>query len=192
VSKADLTIKPLTSDTWADFESVMGNNGGARGCWCMHWRLSMDEWMQGKGDGNRAAMRRLAKRKTPPGVVAYAGDEPIAWCGFGDRADYPRMRRSSLLKPIDDQPVISLTCLLVRKGHRGEGWSAELIGAVCDYLADTAETRTVEAYPVDPEDGRKAGADNAMTGIASAFRAAGFTEVARPRADRPVMRRSLG
>jgi hypothetical protein len=30
-----------------------------------------------------------------------------------------------------------------------------------------------------------------MTGIASAFRAAGFTEVARRKADRPIMRRSL-
>jgi GNAT superfamily N-acetyltransferase len=124
-------------------------------------------------------------------VVAYAGDEPIAWCAFGDRADYPRMRRSSLLKPVDDEPVISLTCLLVRKGYRGEGRSSELVDAVCDYLASTADTRTVEAYPVDPVEGRKAGADNAMTGIASAFRAAGFTEVARPRGDRPVMRRSL-
>lgn len=191
MNTAELTIKPLTSDTWTDFETVMGANGGARGCWCMHWRLTMDEFMQGKGDGNRAAMRKLAKRKTPPGVLAYADDEPIAWCAFGDRADYARMRRSSLLKPIDDEPVVSLTCLLVRKGHRGTGRSSQLIDAVCDYLADTAQTRTVEACPVDPADGRKAGADNAMTGIASAFRAAGFTEIARPRSDRPVMRRSL-
>jgi GNAT superfamily N-acetyltransferase len=187
----ELTVKPLTPDTWDDFETVMGTNGGARGCWCMHWRLSMAQWMAGKGDGNKAAMRDLAERETPPGVVAYLDDEPIAWCGYGDRSEYPRMRRSSLVKPVDQEPVISLTCLLVKKGHRGEGRSTELIAAVCEYLAETAETRTVEAYPVEPAKGRKAGADNAMTGMASAFRAAGFTEVARPRNDRPVMRYSL-
>ena len=187
----NLKVRPLASDTWDDFEAVMGPNGGARGCWCMHWRLSMNEFMAGKGDGNKAAMRKLAKRRTPPGVVAYLDDEPVAWCGFGDRSDFPRMERSALLKPVDDEPVVSLTCLLVRKGHREKGLSARLISAVCDYLADTADTRTVEAYPVEPAEGRKAGPDNAMTGIASAFRAAGFTEVARPRKDRPVLRYSL-
>jgi GNAT superfamily N-acetyltransferase len=187
----NLKVRPLASDTWDDFEAVMGTNGGARGCWCMHWRLSMNEFMAGKGDGNKAAMRKLAKRRTPPGVVAYLDDEPVAWCGFGDRSDFPRMERSALLKPVDDEPVVSLTCLLVRKGHREKGLSAQLISAVCDYLADTADTRTVEAYPVEPAEGRKAGPDNAMTGIASAFRAAGFTEVARPRKDRPVLRYSL-
>jgi GNAT superfamily N-acetyltransferase len=184
-----LMVKPLTKDTWDDFETVMGSNGGARGCWCMHWRLSSEEWMRGKGDGNRAAMRELAGHRTPPGVVAYLDGEPVAWCGFGDRSDYPRMQRSSVLKPVDDEPVISLTCLLVKKGHRGDGLSSALITAVCDYLADTAKTRTIEAYPVEPAGGRKAGADNAMTGIASAFLDAGFTEVARPKTDRPVMRR---
>jgi GNAT superfamily N-acetyltransferase len=191
VSAPTLTVKPLAPGTWADFETVMGGNGGARGCWCMHWRLSIGEWMEGKGDGNKEAMRDLAARDTPPGVVAYLDDEPVAWCGFGDRADFPRMQRSSLLKPVDDEPVISLTCLLIRKGHRGEGLSSALIAAVCDYLAETGETRTLEAYPVEPAEGRKAGADTAMTGIASAFRAAGFTEVARPRRDRPVMRYAL-
>lgn len=181
----------MTTDTWDDFETVMGTNGGARGCWCMHWRLSKDEWMAGKGDGNKAAMRKLAKRRTPPGVVAYRDDEPVAWCGFGDRKDYPRMERSSLLKPVDDEPVVSLTCLLVKKGHRGEGLLSELITAVCGYLADNADIRTVEAYPVEPAEGRKAGADNAMTGIASAYLDVGFTEVARPRRDRPVLRYSL-
>ena len=45
----------------------------------------------------------------------------------------------------------------------------------------------MEAYPIEPPQGRKAGADNPMTGIASAFLAAGFAGVALPRSDRPVM-----
>lgn len=188
---ANLKVRPLTSDTWDDFETVMGTNGGARGCWCMHWRLSTDEWMAGKGDGNKAAMRKLAKGTTPPGVVAYREVEPVAWCGFGDRSHYPRLERSSLLKPVDDEPVVSLTCLLVKKEHRGEGLLPELITAVCDHLAGTAGPRTVEACPVEPAAGRRAGADTAMTGIASAFLAVGFTEVARPRQDRPVLRYTL-
>lgn len=186
-----LTVEPLSSQTWSDVETVMGANGGARGCWCMHWRLSIDQWMQGKGEGNRATMRGLAERSEAPGVVGYRDDEPVAWCGFGAREDYPRLQRSPMLKPIDDEPVISLTCLLIRKDYRGQRLLPDLIAAVCDHLAATVEIRTVEAYPVEPPPGRKAGPDTAMTGIASAFRAVGFTEVARPRSDRPVMRYAL-
>lgn len=184
-------MRPLTRGTWADFETVMGARGGARGCWCMHWRLSIDEWMDYKDEGNKAAMRALAERDTPPGVVGYLDAEPMAWCAFGDRSDFPRMQRSTLLKPVDDEPVVSLTCLLIKKEYRSEGLLPAWITAVCDYLAETSRTRTVEAHPVEPPPGRPAGPDTAMTGIASAFTVAGFTEVARPKRDRPVMRYRL-
>jgi GNAT superfamily N-acetyltransferase len=191
MTSPELTVRPLTVDTWDDFETVMGARGGARGCWCMHWRSSIAEWMENKGDGNKAAMRALAERDAPPGVVGYLDAEPVAWCAFGDRSDFPRMQRSALLKPIDDEPVVALACLLIRKDHRGHGLSAALIAAVCDHLAETSQTRTIEAYPVEPPGGRSAGPDTAMTGIASAFADAGFTEVARPKHDRPIMRFDL-
>ncbi|WP_026876758.1 GNAT family N-acetyltransferase [Jiangella gansuensis] len=191
MSAPDLTIKPLGPDTWADLESVMGARGGARGCWCMHWRLSIAEWMENKGDGNKAALRALAEQDAPPGVVGYLDEDPVAWCGFGNRADFPRMQRSTLLQPVDDEPVVSLTCLFVKKGHRRDGISTPLITAVCDYLSETSEIRTVEAYPVEPPAGRTIGPDTAMTGIASAFLAAGFTEVARRKSDRPIVRYEL-
>jgi hypothetical protein len=147
--------------------------------------------MENKGEGNKAAMRSLAGGAEPPGVVGYLDGEPVAWCAFGDRSAFPRMQRSSLLKPVDDEPVVSLVCLLVKKDDRGGGLSAAMVAAVCDHLAEASEARTVEAYPVDPPRGRRAGSDTAMTGIASVFTAAGFTEVARPKKDRPVMRCQL-
>ncbi|WP_407564532.1 hypothetical protein [Streptomyces sp. 184] len=191
MSPAQWTVRPLTANTWEDFETVMGARGGAAGCWCMHWRSSIAEWMENKGDGNRAAIRALAERETPPGVVGYLDAEPAAWCAFGNRSDFPRMQRSALLKPVDDEPVVSLTCLLIKKEHRGGGLSAAWITAVCDYLAETSPTRTVEAYPIEPPAGRRAGPDTAMTGIAGAFTDAGFTEIARARHDRPIVRYKL-
>lgn len=186
-----VTVKPLRPATWDDFETVMGARGGARGCWCMHWRLNINEWMDNKGEGNKAAMRALAELDTPPGVVGYLDAEPVAWCAFGDRSDFPRLQRSTLLKPVDDEPVVSLTCLLIKKEYRSEGLLPAWITAVRDYLDETSRIRTVEAYPVEPPAGRQAGPDTAMTGIASAFTDAGFTEIARPRKDRPIMRFTL-
>jgi hypothetical protein len=184
-----LKARALSENTWSDFESVLGSNGGARGCWCMHWRLSIAEWMEHKGDGNKRAMRRLAKKKPAPGVVVYQKSTPLAWCALGPREAFPRLERSKLLAPIDDAPVCAITCIFVDRQHRGAGLLAPILDAVCDYAA--ADYPVAEGYPIEPRDGRKAGADTAMTGIASAFVDAGFEEVARPRKDRPIMRRVL-
>jgi GNAT superfamily N-acetyltransferase len=185
-----LEVRELRAETWDDFERVLGANGGARGCWCMHWRLSIAEWMAGKGDGNKRAMRRLASHERAPGVLLYKGDEPVAWCALGPRSSFPRMERSPILVSIDDEPVCAITCIYVERRHRGAGLLAAVLDAVCEYAAGLGHS-IVEGYPVEPRPGRRAGSDTAMTGIASAFRAAGFTEVARRKADRPIMRRSL-
>jgi GNAT superfamily N-acetyltransferase len=184
-----LTVRELSEATWDDFEDVLGKNGGARGCWCMHWRLSIDEWMAGKGDGNKRAMK-LAKQASVPGVVIYRGATPVAWCSLGPRASFPRLERSKLLASIDDKPVCAMTCIFVHRKHRGSGLLSTILDAVCEYAADNGYT-IAEGYPVEPRDGRRAGSDTAMTGIASAFLDAGFKELARPRSDRPIMRRSL-
>jgi GNAT superfamily N-acetyltransferase len=185
-----LDVRELRKGTWGDFERVLGRNGGARGCWCMHWRLSISEWMEGKGEGNRQAMKKLASRDHAPGVLVYKGDQPVAWCALGPRAAFPRLERSPMLASIDDAPVCAITCIFVHRQHRGAGLLAAVLDAVCEYAA-ARDYPIVEGYPVEPRPGRRAGSDTAMTGIASAFLDAGFTEVARPRSDRPIMRRSL-
>ncbi|MFC4014207.1 GNAT family N-acetyltransferase [Nonomuraea purpurea] len=156
----------------------------------MHWRLSIAEWMEGKGEGNKQAMRRLAQREPVPGVVVYDNDTPVAWCSLGPRSSFPRLERSPLLANLDDGPVCAITCILVQRKHRGSGLLSPILEAVCAYAASAGYT-TAEGYPVEPRAGKRAGADTAMTGIASAFLDAGFSEVARPRGDRPIMRRAL-
>jgi GNAT superfamily N-acetyltransferase len=179
---------PLTEQTWTDFEEVMGANGGARGCWCMHWRLSFTQWQQGRGPGNRTRIAERAAADPPPGVVCYVRDEPVGWVGIADRAEYPRMQRSSVTRPIDDTPAWVISCIYLRREYRRRRLQAAMIAAACEFAAEHGR-HTVEAHPVDPAHGKRAGADNAMTGIASAYRAAGFTEMARPKPDRPIMRR---
>ncbi|GAA1293018.1 GNAT family N-acetyltransferase [Saccharothrix xinjiangensis] len=189
-TSGSLAVKELSKETWNDFEAVMGTNGGARGCWCMHWRLSTSEWMEGKGDGNKKTMKRLSQRDPAPGVVVYRDDEPVAWCSLGSRDQFPRLERSPLLSELDDKPVCSIACIYVQKEHRGDGLLSDILDAVCKHAASQGY-KIAEGYPIEPGKGKRAGADTAMTGIASAFLDAGFSEVARPRGDRPIMRREL-
>ncbi|GAB3451360.1 GNAT family N-acetyltransferase [Streptomonospora sediminis] len=156
----------------------------------MHWRVSFKEWEAGRGDGNRDTLRERAGRQPPPGLVSYVADEAVGWVGIGDRSEYPRLQRSQVTKPLDDTPVWVISCLFVRRSHRQQRLQAKMIAAACDFAAEHGR-HTVEGFPVEPAPGRAAGADNAMTGIASAFHEAGFTEVARRKKDRPAMRRTV-
>src|SRR5687768_9723058 len=105
-----LNFRPVCPDRWHDFETLFGKNGACAGCWCMWWRLPRIEWLKGKGDGNKRALRRLLKNGTVPGLLAYAGDEPVGWCALAPRSEFPRLANSRTLKPVDDQPVWSITC----------------------------------------------------------------------------------
>ncbi len=181
----DLHFRPLTPERWPDLERLFGARGCA-GCWCMWFRLSPSEFERGKGDGNRAALRTLVHAGPPPGILAYAGDEPVGWCAVAPRSEYPLLARSRILRPVDDAPVWSIVCFFVARGHRRRGVTVALLRAAVEY-ASARGARVIEGYPV--ESGERATADTfAYHGLASAFRRAGFAEVARRSPTRPIMR----
>jgi GNAT superfamily N-acetyltransferase len=183
-----LTFQPLTPDRFADLERLFGPRGACGGCWCMWWRLSRPEFTAGKGEGNRRALEALVKGGAVPGVLAYAGDEPVGWCAIEPREAYPRFQRSRTLAPVDDAPVWSITCFYVARAWRGKGVTAALVEAAVAH-AKRNGARVVEAYPVDPQ---KRQADAFVyTGLASTFEKAGFNEVARRSPTRPIVRRAL-
>jgi len=175
----------LTPERWPDLERLFGPRGACAGCWCMWWRLSRPEWNRGKGEGNRKAFRKLVRSGAEPGVLAYADGEPVGWCAIAPRKQYPRLNSSRILKPVDDQPVWSVTCFYIARGFRHQGLSTALLKAAVDF-ACARGAKIVEGYP---HDAKKATADVFVyTGLASAFRKAGFKEVARRSKTRPIMR----
>lgn len=96
------------------------------------------------------------------------------------------MERSRTLKRVDDQPVWSITCFFVAKPFRRQGLTVKLIRAAVEY-AGAHGAKIVEGYPIEPRSGTVADV-HAYTGLASAFRQAGFTEVLRRSETRPIMR----
>lgn len=180
-----LEFHPLTLDRWDDLVRLFGPNGACAGCWCMWWRVPSREFTAKKGRGNRAALRRLAASGEPPGLLAYAGGEPVGWCAVGPRDAFPRLDNSRLLKRVDDEEIWCVPCLFVARGWRRRGVSTALARAAVRYVASRGG-RIVEAYPKDAA-GEQADAF-VWTGLASSFRAAGFVEVARRSPTRPIMR----
>ncbi len=185
---------PVTPERFDDFADVVNRSRRANHCWCLSHRLSSREIEELGGGSREQAMRRLCEREHPPGVVAYADGEPVGWCNVGPRAEITRLARSRLIKPVDDVPVWSVVCLIVRTGHRRRGVTGRLIeGAVAYAAANGAPA--VEAYPVDP--GGRMDLTMAFVGTRSMFERAGFRVIGETGAvsgglPRIVMRRDLG
>ena len=183
----DLTFRPLTEKNWADLETLFGPRGASGGCWCMWWKLRRSEYEKKKGASNRRAFRKIVDSGSPTGVLAYDGDQPVGWCAVAPREAYPVLAHSRVLKPVDEQAVWSVTCFYVPRARRRSGLTAPLLDAAVKF-AGKRGANIVEGYPVDPHSGGIAD-PFAWTGFVSAFRKAGFQEVARRSPGRPIMRR---
>lgn len=184
MSTRNLHIVPLTPERWPLLEAFFGDRGACGGCWCMHWRLSAQEYAAGKGNGNKRRLKKLTE-ETPPGLLALSGDEAVGWVSLGPRSAFLRLTGSRILKPVDDLPTWSIVCLFIRKSHRRQGLSTALILAASDF-AQASGAAFVEAYPVDPT--TELADVFAFTGMLRGFLKAGYREVARRSPTRPTVR----
>jgi GNAT superfamily N-acetyltransferase len=128
-------------------------------------------------------------------VVAIEDGRVVGWCSIGPRTDFERLERSRTIPRLDDRPVWSVVCFVVGKDSRGRGVARHLLdGAVA--FARSRGAPAVDAYPVDPGDGRMTDA-YAYTGTLSTFLSAGFQIVAPTTSTagghpRVIVRRDLG
>jgi GNAT superfamily N-acetyltransferase len=183
--------RPLTPDTWADLESVFVLPGGSivRGCWCMYYRRSGKVAVSSSAaEENKRQLCELVDAGVVPGLVGYVDDSPAGWISIGPRGDYAKLRRSPIMKPVDDREVWSIVCTYVAKRYRGQGVQHRLLGAAIRWARDQ-DVRLVEAYPIDKP--VRSHDDFMFFGSRSLYERAGFVEVVRRSPTRLVMRRTL-
>lgn len=188
-----LTTHDLTPERWDDFERLFGSNGACGGCWCMSWRVAKGErWEDLKGDIARQRMQALVASGQAMGVLAYQGGEPVGWCSYGPRKDYPKLDRAPSLACEDADQVWSLPCFFVKKGHRGQGVAKALLAHALRSLEARGAT-IAETYPAKPPaDGKPLPAAFAWTGPRRLFDEAGFEVAGNPDGGKQRMRRVLG
>lgn len=186
-----LTVQPLTPARWSDLEAVFGARGCsvARGCWCMYYRRSGARPALAPGvthaQGNRADLKALVDAGTPPGLLGYLGKTPAGWVSLGPREDFAKLKRSPIMKPVDDRPVWSIVCFVVPSDQRGRGVAHALLGGAVAY-ARKRGAAMLEAYPIDKPE--RSSDDSMWFGSKSLYDKAGFQEVARRKPHRPIVR----
>jgi len=183
--------QPLTPQTWSDLEELFDLPGGSivRGCWCMYYRRTGKVAVNATaGVDNKAQLCELVESGVEPGLVGYLDGRPAGWISLGPREDYLKLRRSPVMKPVDDADVWSIVCTYVAKEFRGRGLQHRLLAAGLDF-ARSHGVRLVEAYPVDKAE--RSHDDFMFFGSRSLYERAGFREVVRRSPTRVVMRRTL-
>ena len=185
------TARPLDPPAWADLEALFGRPGGSivRGCWCMYYRRSGKVPVSAAAaQDNKRQLRELVDRDLAPGLVGYLDGAPVGWISLGPREDYPKLRRSRVMKPVDDAEVWSIVCTFVDRAHRRQGLQHRLLAAALDFARDNG-VRLLEAYPVDKPE--RSHDDFMFFGSRSLYERAGFREVVRRSPTRVVMRLNL-
>lgn len=123
-----------------------------------------------------------------PGLLGYLDASPAGWISLGPREDYEKLRRSPVMKPVDDRLVWSVVCSYVARPYRGRGLQHRLLAGAVEFARDNG-VRTLEAYPVDKP--ARSHDDFMFFGSRSLYERAGFREVVRRSPTRLVMRREL-
>lgn len=186
---AQIAVVPATADRFGDIARVINPTGREQACWCMHWRAPAKEDVTTR----EARLRELTEREPAPGMLAYLGDsgeadsgagesgvEVAGWLGFSRRSDARSLQRSRVL-PVGESETWPTTwvfmCVTVRAGFRRQGVAQALLDAGADYAARHGAT-ALDAFPVEPDPGRRVPVSAAFVGTVGMFERAGFDRVA--------------
>ena len=137
--------RALTPERWPDLETVFGPSGACWGCWRLCGRAPRRDFVGPQRKTMKARFRRRVKAGPPPGLIAYAGGEPVGWAPVGPRADTPNWNgRRRLSAPLEereagDPSVWGVSCLVVRREWRGNGVSRALLAAALERRAQKWE-----------------------------------------------------
>ena len=189
----ETTVRELRKSDWANILKLFGERGACGGCWCMHWRVPRGGklWDASVGKPNRRAFKKLVESGQARGILAFYEKEPVGWCSFGKRIDFPRMETVKAYRRDDVENVWSINCFYLAKGFRGIGLAQKMAEGAVRAIRKRRGT-TVEAYPTTLTlKGDKLPAAFSYTGPEAVFRKLGFKEVQRLAPTRPLYRLKL-
>ena len=197
--ESDVSVVPANEASWDDLQAVFGRGAAAK-CQCQRIKLGDRAWWYMPVEERAHRLREDTECGHPEaddtsGMVAYLDGEPVGWVAVEPRANYRRLRGSSVpwagrTEDPDDPDVWAIVCFAIRPGYRGQGLTRPLTKAAVEY-AQAHGAKAVEGYPMVPKPGQNVSWGEMNVGSRNTFVAAGFREVSHPTTRRVVMRLDL-
>jgi GNAT superfamily N-acetyltransferase len=190
----DFRFEPATAGRRGDFEMLFGPRGAFYDCWCVAMHLPHALRAKMPPEERKAHIHERIAAGPPPGILAYAGNEPVAWVQVGPREDVPQFNSPrTVSRPLDegdaqDPSIWAVSCFFLAPRLRGKGLSHRLLGGAIDH-ARRQGARLIDACPIDHV--KQSKSVTLCIGSTAIFDAAGFETVARRKDGRPLMRLDL-
>jgi GNAT superfamily N-acetyltransferase len=172
-STMPLSIKPLTTATWPEFDALVDNHNGVfGGCWCMSFHA-----VTKKGrtyEERRTEKRALVAKGQAHAALVYEGDTCVGWCQFGSPTELPEIKnKKNYNATLSGEPAPwRITCFFVDRHHRKQGVAAAALKGALSEIAKLGGG-VVEAYPEDVH-GTMVSPTFLHAGTLAMFEAAGF------------------
>lgn len=145
-------IKRLNTEIIDDylifFENIIKIDKSECGnCHCMffHTDEKAKEWINRTKEKNQNDAVEYIKSGKLSGFLAYAGNNPIAWCNVNERNNF-KFNKSRFHILHDDNNAISVVCFYIMQEYRGKGITNILLKHIINYY-DNGKYDYLEAYP---------------------------------------------
>ena len=173
VVPGELTVRPLTPETWPAFADLAERHNGVwGGCWCTFFHTLHDEKTFEAAD-NRTLKERLVAEGRAHAALVFDGNVAVGWCEYGAPQELPNINhRKEYEAGRGESPDYRLTCFFIDRRYRHQGVSAVALRGALELIAQ-AGGGVVEAYPQDTA-GKQITASFLYNGTRSLFEQAGF------------------
>ena len=149
----EVVARDVTPDLVAEyqhfFDDVAFRDFPAWGdCYCMetHRAESDEEAAMRTAADNRRDMSASIQHGKVTALLAFAGDQPVGWCNYGETTQLAGVMRRFKLEAAGQEGVGSVACFVIAAPYRGHGMAAKLLDAAIERLRARG-MRTIEAYP---------------------------------------------
>jgi predicted GNAT family acetyltransferase len=183
-------VRELNKTDWPHITALFGSNGACGGCWCMSWRITPHgkKWSEAQGETNRKAFKKLVESGKALGILAFDGNQPVGWCAYGRRTEFPHLESAKAYHRDDIEQVWSINCYFILAKYRNQGVATALTEAAIAAIKKR-KGKIIETYPTPlTKGGNKLPAAFVWTGPEAMFKQLGFKEVQRLSYSRPLYR----
>jgi GNAT superfamily N-acetyltransferase len=188
----DVKIRDVTPERVDDYQDFFDHHAfrdfpAWQSCYCMetHRTQNDEEWAERTTADNRDDMTAMIRHGRVTALLAYAGDQPIGWCNFGETTRLNGLVHRFGLEAADHAGVGSVACFVIAAPYRGHGVASKLLDAAVERLRARG-LHAVEAYPARDKDSPQSN----YRGPLEMYQRAGF-EPYRETDRHLIMRKSL-
>ena len=137
-------MKPEHKSDWFDFfdNRAFADHEDWKGCYCTGPFTPRMKEYENANRKRREYATWLVEKGIMRGYLAFDHGKVVGWCNVNDKSAFSKYNNIQT----DEENVISITCFVVQKEHRGKGIAQKILDKIIED-AKINHKKIIEAYP---------------------------------------------